>query len=259
MRIVITRRRFITAAGLTTIGLLVGACGGSTPAAVGPGHPLILDRERQRRRSGAATTEVRLVAASGPVDVAGSSLTTWTYNGLVPGPEIRLRAGDILAATLVNQLPESTSIHWHGIALRNDMDGVPGLTQPPVGPGEGFRYEFVAPHPGTYFFHPHSGVQLDRGLYAPLVVEDPKEPGDYDLEAVIVLDDWTDGIGDDPDTILARLTGTGVGGMDHGGMGMDTSDGDMSQEMLEEGPYGGDVTYPLYLVNGRPSTAPHVV
>ena len=258
MRIVITRRRFITAAGLTTVGLIVGACGGSTPAAVGPDHPLVSERERLRRRAGTATTEVRLVAAPGPVDVAESSLTTWTYNGSVPGPEIRLRAGEVLAATLVNQLPQPTSIHWHGLALRNDMDGVPGMTQPPIDPGEEFRYEFVAPHPGTYFFHPHVGVQLDRGLYAPLVVEDPQEPGNYDLEAVIVLDDWTDGIGDDPDTILTRLTETGMTGMDHGGMGMDAGDGGMSPETTE-GSYGGDVTYPLYLVNGRSSTAPHVV
>ena len=254
MRIVVTRRRFITAAGLTTIGLLVGACGGSSPAAVGPAHPLVAEREGQRRRARAATTEVRLVAASGPVEVAGSSLTSWAYNGSMPGPEIRLRAGDILAATLVNQLPQPTSIHWHGIALRNDMDGVPGMTQPPIEPGEEFRYEFVAPHPGTYFFHPHVGVQLDRGLYAPLVVEDPHEPGDYDLEAVIVLDDWTEGMGDDPDTILSRLTEGGMAGMDHGGMAMD---GGMPE--MTEGSYGGDVSYPLYLVNGRSSDAPHVV
>lgn len=255
MRIVITRRRFITAAGLTTVGLFVGACGGPPPAAVGPSHPLISERERQRRRNGATPTEMRLVAASGPVEVAGGSLTSWAYNGSVPGPEIRLRAGEVLAATLVNQLPQPTSIHWHGIALRNDMDGVPGLTQPPIEPGEEFRYEFVAPHPGTYFFHPHVGVQLDRGLYAPLVVEDPREPGDYDLEAVIVLDDWTDGIGEDPDTILSSLSEAGMPGMDHGEMGVDSG---MSPDMTEES-YGGDVTYPLYLVNGRSSEAPHVV
>src|SRR3546814_15354808 len=73
------------------------------------------------------------------------------------------------------------------------MDGVPGVTQPPVEPGERFDYEFIAPDPGTYFFHPHVGPQLDRGLYAPLIVEDPDEPGDYARAPVLVLDAWPAG------------------------------------------------------------------
>ena len=74
------------------------------------------------------------------------------------------------------------------------MDGVPGLTQPAVEPGEQFSYEFTAPDPGTYFYHPHVGLQSDRGLYGPLIVEEPREPGRYDREMVAVLDDWTDGV-----------------------------------------------------------------
>ena len=84
------------------------------------------------------------------------------------------------------------------MAIRNDMDGVPGFTQTPIAPGARFVYEFTVPNPGTYFFHPHSGVQLDRGLYGVLIVEDLAEPGRYDREAVIVLDDWTDGVGSLP-------------------------------------------------------------
>ena len=89
-------------------------------------------------------------------------------------------------------------MHWHGLALRNDMDGVPGVTMADVAPRASFDYDFVVPDPGTYWFHPHVGVQLDTGLYAPLVVEDPAEPGDYDDEVVLVLDDWTDGWGRSP-------------------------------------------------------------
>lgn len=95
------------------------------------------------------------------------------------------------------------------------MDGVPGLTQRAVKPGADFTYRFTVPHAGTYWFHPHSGTQQDRGLYAPLIVEDPKEPLSYDKEWVVVLDDWVDGVdGSTPDAVLKELSG---------GMGMDMS------------------------------------
>ena len=95
------------------------------------------------------------------------------------------------------------------------MDGVPGLTQPQIEPGATFDYEFTVPDAGTYFFHPHVGAQLDRGLYAPLIVEDPDEPGAYDQEVVLVLDDWLDG--EDPERILSDLRAGGMAGMDMGG------------------------------------------
>jgi FtsP/CotA-like multicopper oxidase with cupredoxin domain len=106
-----------------------------------------------------------------------------------------VRVGEVLRVRLDNRLPEPTSIHWHGVVVRNDMDGVPGVTQPPVAANSRFVYEFTVPYAGTYFFHPHVGLQLDRGLYAALVVDDPAEPGGYDQEAVVVLDDWTLGVG----------------------------------------------------------------
>lgn len=103
-----------------------------------------------------------------------------------------------------NRLPDPTTIHWHGIALRNDMDGVPDLTQSAIAPGADFTYEFAVPDAGTYFFHPHVGTQLDRGLYAPLIVEDPAEPGAYDREFVVALDDWL-GASRTPDEVLEGL------------------------------------------------------
>src|SRR5690606_18794958 len=101
----------------------------------------------------------------------------WTYNGVVSGPEIRVRHGDPVRVRLINQLSEATTIHWHGIRLNNAMDGVPGLTQAPVEPGESFEYEFVPPDAGTYWYHSHNRTyrQVDKGLYGPLIVEE-REP-----------------------------------------------------------------------------------
>src|SRR5690606_19193567 len=141
---------------------------------------------------------------------------------------LRARAGDLLRVEVDNQLPAETSVHWHGLALSNDMDGVPGLTQDPIAAGGRFTYEFTVPDPGTYFYHSHSGLQLDRGLYGALVIDDPNEPGDYDHDWIVVLDDWLDGTGRTPDDVARDLgigaaTGesgdTPMGGMDHGAMG----------------------------------------
>ena len=97
-----------------------------------------------------------------------------------PGPLVRATAGDFLRTRVDNQLPAETTVHWLGIALCNVADGVPGLTPNPIAPGASYLYEFTAPDPGTYFYHPYVGVQLDRGLYAPLIIDNPHETGDYD-------------------------------------------------------------------------------
>jgi FtsP/CotA-like multicopper oxidase with cupredoxin domain len=198
------------------------------------------------------------------LSLGGRVVTTWAYGDSVPGPLLRVTAGDVLRVDVDNQLPAETTVHWHGIALRNDMDGVPGMTQVPIAAGGSFRYGFTAPDPGTYFYHPHSGVQLDRGLYGVLVVDDPEEPGGYDDEWVVVLDDWVDGTGRTPDDVLTELRSgggsDGMGGMDHGSMtGMDHgSMGGMMGEGMQSSILGGagDVDYPHYLVNGRTADAP---
>lgn len=187
---------------------------------------------------------VALIARPVQVDLGGRMVSTWAYGDTVPGPPIRVTAGDRLQVAFTNDLPEETSVHWHGLAIRNDMDGVPHVTTEPVPPGGTFAFDFVVPHPGTHWFHPHAGLQLDRGLYAPLLIDEPTEPGGYDHEWVLVLDDWTDGIGPSPEQILAALRGADdhMGGMGMGGMGQ-----------------GGDVDYPLYLVNGRAPADPEVL
>ena len=206
-----------------------------------------------------------------------------------------MRKGQILQALLVNGLPVETTVHWHGVAIRNDMDGVPGMTQAPVPAGREFSYSFTVTEPGTYWYHPHVGVQLDRGLYGPLIVEDPAEPADYDHDWTVVLDDWIDGTGYTPDQVLAALR-RGMGGMPMAaaspspmtsgisgmsgmsGMPMPTASGSPGATPTPSpttstpptgpnpvmsgarsallGGDAGDVRYPWYLINGRVRGAP---
>lgn len=115
----------------------------------------------------------------------------WGYEGQMPGPEIRLPQGQRVQRTLTNNLPQATSIHWHGIRSDNAMDGVADLTQEAVAIGANFDYDFAVPDAGTYWYHAHnrSTEQVARGLYGALIVEEADAP-DVDREEVLVLDDW---------------------------------------------------------------------
>lgn len=218
-----TRRQFLgltAAAGLA----LVPGCSGREPSAAGS----------------SSAGGLRLTAAPMRVDLAGRSVPTWGY-GTVPGPEIRLRAGDVLRVQLENELTEDTTVHWHGLAPPNRMDGVPGITQDPVAPGEGFPYEFETPTPGSFMYHAHVGMQLDRGLYGPLIVEPRTEELSYDREYTLMLDDWRDGVDD-----RAR----------HGAPADEGADADT--DPTDDVSFGGR-SYPLLLVNGRPPEDPAVL
>lgn len=258
-----TRRRFLVASSAGVAGLWLGGCRGSDEPRrlVEASDPSVAERERQRSAVGGVRKSVELVAGILSVDLAGRVVRTVGYGGLVPGPEIRLRAGDELEVRFRNELGAPTTIHWHGLAIRNDMDGVAGMTQLAIAAGESFLYRFVVPDPGTYWFHPHMGLDLDRGMYAPLIVEDPAEPGRYDTESVLVLDDWLDGIdGASPDKTFRELSnGNAMGAMGdmHGGSTSSTSSSAGMGGMTAGDGMGsmgdlGDVVYPLHLVNGRP-------
>ena len=121
----------------------------------------------------------------------GFSTPAWTYGGTVPGPLIRARVGDTIIVNFRNSLPEPTSIHWHGMRVPNEMDGVPGVTQDPVATGGEFRYEFVARDAGTFWYHPHinSAAQVGWGMYGPIVVEDPNDPEQFGDDLVLMLSD----------------------------------------------------------------------
>ena len=268
------RRRFLTLAGTGTAALVLASCSGKSAALIKAGDPAVGRLEKTRRKSGGRIVRQNLVAAPTTVELAGRKAATWGYGNTIPGGELRARVGDVLRVELDNQLPQPTTIHWHGIAIRNDMDGVHDLTQPIIKPGERFTYEFALSAPGTYFFHPHTALQLDRGLYAPLIVEDPDDPVVATVDQVLVLDDWLDGIdANTPDRALAALVarggmgkGNGMGGMagmgDTGGMGAtatvagtDAANGTMASSAMSSkllGGDAGDISYPLHLINGRP-------
>ena len=138
---------------------------------------------------------LRLVAAPARQSLVGASnpqTEAWTYNGTVPGPELRLRQGDRLRVEVENALNADTTVHWHGIRLPNVMDGVPNLTQPPIrAKGGRFIYEFDLPDAGTYWYHPHLGSpeQVGRGLYGALIIEESNPPA-VDRDIVWMLGDW---------------------------------------------------------------------
>ncbi|MHB8186699.1 MAG: multicopper oxidase family protein [Dermatophilaceae bacterium] len=253
----LSRRNVLFGAfGLAGVAAL-SACGGTT--AVPPTALSVRRAEALRRSAGQRVVTAKLTPRPTTVDLGGPVVNTWAYGDSVPGPLLRARAGDLLRVQVDNQLPATTSVHWHGIALRNDMDGVPGMTQAPINAGKSFAYEFTVPDPGTYFYHPHSGLQIDRGLYGALLVDEAADPGGYDVEWTVVLDDWVDGTGRTPEQVLKELTavaggGTAGSGNNMGGMDMGSGMGEAMTSPLLGG--AGDIAYPHYLANGRVPAAP---
>ncbi len=184
----VTRRRFLAGAGAVVLG--AGLAGSRRVAAASPLPP---PPEPGMGR----TVPLRLVAAERPQALpcfGGHVLPMWTLSDTTWLPVVRVQIGDRLEALFENRLPregEHSSIHWHGIRLPVDQDGVPYLTQPPVEPGGSFRYAFTPPDTGTFFFHTHCNTpeQLGRGLMGVLIVEgDTTEP--YDADEVVMLRDW---------------------------------------------------------------------
>src|SRR5215204_3746905 len=122
----------------------------------------------------------------------GTKVKAWTYNGTMPGPEIRVTEGDLVRVILKNELPTGTTIHWHGVDVPNDMDGPAGLSQAPVEPGESFTYEFIATPGGTRWYHTHTDVstQILLGLYGAFIVEPKDGPSDLDRDYTYMLTEW---------------------------------------------------------------------
>lgn len=138
--------------------------------------------------------EYRIVAKPGRKRLLGrnqAETDVWAYDGEIPGPTLRLRQGEPVRIVVENNLDQDTTVHWHGIRLPNAMDGVPGLTQPPIKPGETFTYEFTPPDAGTFWYHPHahSLEQLGHGLAGALIVEE-REPVPFDRDIAWMLMDW---------------------------------------------------------------------
>ncbi len=175
------------------------ALGLAAAAAAGPlltPWPAAAQAEAPQAETGPApaATPRRLTAAPSEVPLVGTDYpptAVWAYDDRCPGPLLRYRQGETLEVELVNRLPQPTTLHWHGLRLPNAMDGVPDVTQPPVRPGERFRYRFALKDAGTFWYHPHvnASEQVGRGLAGALVVAEA-EPPQVDREELWVLDDW---------------------------------------------------------------------
>ncbi|MEI4522666.1 copper resistance system multicopper oxidase [Pseudomonas sp. CCNWLW23] len=189
---ILTRRTFVK--GLATGSLLGGLGLWRTPVwALNGAAPV-------NELSG---NEFELFIGETPVNFTGSARTAMTINGSLPGPLLRWREGDAVTLRVRNRLTADTSIHWHGILLPANMDGVPGLSFHGIEPGGVYVYQFKVRQHGTYWYHSHSGLQEQAGVYGPLVIEAKEpEPFQYDRDYVVMLSDWTD---EDPARLMKTL------------------------------------------------------
>lgn len=164
------RRTFLKLTGLS-------ACYGAVPAA-----------------NAVSDDAVNITAQAGKTNIVGPKFpatAVWGFDGVVPGTPIRVKLGQPVHAIVKNALQVPTAVHWHGIRLPNAMDGVAGLTQPPIQPGESFDYQFTPPDAGTYWYHSHVNAyeQVGRGLYGPLIIDETTPPV-VDRDLVWMIDDW---------------------------------------------------------------------
>ncbi len=193
---VMPRRRFVQ--GLAAGGVLLGLspfsrAAGKRSAETDTGSAAIL-----------TGTEFNLEIGESPVNFTGTPRMATTVNGSLPAPTLRWREGDTVTIRVKNRLKETTSIHWHGIILPFQMDGVPGISFTGIAPGETFTYRFKVQQSGTYWYHSHSGMQEATGVYGAIII-DPTQVADpirADREYVVQLSDWTD---EDPMRVLAKL------------------------------------------------------
>ena len=144
-----------------------------------------------------------LVIANTPFELGGRRATAVTLNGTVPGPLLRFREGETVTLRVTNRLDVDSSIHWHGLLVPSDQDGVPGLSFRGIGPGETFTYRYRVRQYGTYWYHSHSELQEQLGHYAPIIIDPAgRDPVAYDREYVVQLSDWTF---INPHAVLSRL------------------------------------------------------
>ena len=191
----LSRRRFVT--GLAAGGALMGL-GLNVNAQTSESMKKIL--------AGPVTlkgTHFELAYSSLKVNMTGKERYATAINGSVPAPVLRWKEGDTVTLKVTNNMAEDTSIHWHGIILPTDQDGVPGLSYAGIKPGETFTYSFPVKQNGTYWYHSHSGFQEQTGAYGAIVIE-PKEPPPYkyDRDYVVQLSDWSD---ENPNDIYRKL------------------------------------------------------
>ena len=189
-----SRRKFVKELAFGAVAVGLGT------ARVSTGYAQSTGRQPQGVLTG---TDFDLRIGPIPINITGSDRTAYAVNGSVPAPLLRWREGDTVTLRVANSLREDASIHWHGILLPANMDGVPGLSFHGIRPGETYTYRFNVRQAGTYWYHSHSGFQEQQGVYGPLVIESREpEPFKYDREHVVLLSDWTD---EKPERVFAKL------------------------------------------------------
>jgi FtsP/CotA-like multicopper oxidase with cupredoxin domain len=237
-----------------SLALILAGCTNSTDNMEGMDHSKMSDMEHSQMSNAdepaqnadvtdeTATLEgknITLTAKTAQLNVTNDiSLPVWTFNNSVPGPEIRVKQGERVQVILNNTLPEPVSIHWHGVPVPNEMDGIPGVTQNAVQPGESFTYDFIAEVPGTYWYHSHqdSVNQVDKGLYGSFIVEEAED--DVDRDYTLILDEWS------PSSSMNDMDMENMESMDHG-----SGDGSDAHESSME---GHDMSmYNLFTINGK--------
>ncbi len=188
----LTRRRFVSWAASSLL-----LAGSAAPLQAGAA---LFKRRETTELSG---TEFHLTIEKTAVNISGESAVATTVNGMLGGPVLRWREGDEVTIHVTNKLDESSSIHWHGIILPPEMDGVPGISFDGISPGETFTYRFRVAQSGTFWYHSHSGFQEQTGVYGAIVIE-PREADPYscDRDYVVLLSDWSD---EEPRRIYRKL------------------------------------------------------
>lgn len=257
------KRVFFAAMAVSAL-LLITACSAATKSNSRSGDNTAAAGSESAVSSSAGILRgpnITLVAEKGTQKLGnGTTVPVWTFNGSVPGPEIRVSKGQKIRVTLKNNLSAPVSIHWHGYPVPNKVDGAPGVTQNAVAPGKSYTYEFVADKPGTYWYHSHqdSVNQVDRGLYGAFIVEDPAEK--YDRDYTLMLDEWvtdknqitnqiktmTSGVQNNTNSGMGSMSGMDMGGSGSGSsMNMDGTNlpGNMMKDNMS--------MYDLFTINGK--------
>ncbi len=209
----------------------------------------------------AGVVEYDLTVAEQEVNMTGRPVSAVTLNGAIPGPVLRFTEGDTARIRVHNRLAADTSVHWHGLLVPPGMDGVPYLSFPPIAPGATFTYEFPLRHSGTYWYHSHSGLQEQRGLYGSIVIEPRQALSGADRDYVVLFSDWTD---EDPHSVLRTLKRgsewyaleKGSGQSLLGAARLGVLGAYLGRELARMPPMDiSDVAYDRFLANGSPETA----
>ena len=157
---------------------------------------------QDRKEEGRPVKEYNLTIEENEMTLAGVTAKGMTINGSIPGPVLEFNEGDLAIINVTNKMDEETSVHWHGLILPNFYDGVPYLTTPPIKPGTTFQYRIPINQSGTYWYHSHTMLQEQSGVYGSIVIQPKEKTLDYDKDLIVVLSDWTN---EDPMNVLRNL------------------------------------------------------